>query len=163
MEKNIITLTENDLYRIVKRVLKEEQETLPTGALNLFCRNYTNKYGRGLIDMVGVGSTKETQFGTSFNVKKSERSDIPKDTAFGDEDFISDQVTTLEIGVPTDTFKKYLMVRFPEIDLNKTELNNILYIKNFSGGQGACRVEEKTSQDWIDWFKSKDVAFDLDI
>ena len=36
IEKNIITLTENDLYRIVKRVLKEQTETLSTGTLFLF-------------------------------------------------------------------------------------------------------------------------------
>jgi hypothetical protein len=43
MEKNIITLTENDLYRIVKRVLKEQTAPIPADAkLNLFCKN-TNK------------------------------------------------------------------------------------------------------------------------
>jgi hypothetical protein len=164
MKKNIITLTESDLYRIVKRVLKEQTETLPTGRLDLFCRNYVTKYSSSLIDMAGATSPFETKFGTSFGVKKSMGSGIPKDTAFGDEGNDSGQVTTLEIGVPTDVLKKYLMDKFPNIDFSATKLKNILYVKNFNGGNGACRVDKReTSQDWIDWLNSKNVAIDLDI
>lgn len=158
MRKKIVTLTENDLVRIVKRVLKEGQG-LPTGRLDLFCLNYKNGQTGDFIDMVAQGTLSNTQYGKGFGIVKNENSPIPSDNISGSQD--DSEYITIE--KPTDVLKEYLSRRFPEIDFEKTDLKNLLYIKNFIGSQGVCKATDNTDSEWINFFESNGVAYNIPI
>ena len=156
--KRIVRLTENDLVRIVKKIIKESEQ-LPTGRLDLLCLNYRNGQKGNFYDMTGIGQLSDSMYGKGFSITKNPSSAIPSDNPAGGED----DTEYLTIEQPTDTLKEYLSKRFPNIDFSKTELKNILYIKNFIGGQGFCKTTGSTDQDWLDFFDKNNVSYNIKI
>jgi hypothetical protein len=151
-----IRLTESDLVRIVKRIIKESEQ-LPTGRLDLICVNYVSGEKGNFYDMVGVGQLSDTPNGKGFSIKKNPSSMIPSDNPAGG----SDDRQNLTIEQPTDTLKEYLKKRFPNIDFDKTQLKNMLYLKGLLGGQGFCRTSESTDQEWLDFFDRNNVTYKI--
>jgi hypothetical protein len=153
MKKRIVTLTENDLMRIVKRVLNEQTSTLPKNKrIDLKCINYTNSPGvyNLYMDMVSNSSNFN---GNDFTVRKNPNSIFPDGGASGGLNSV-----TLFIKPPSEEFIQNIQKNLPQVDFNKTKINKILHT-TVSGGSAFCRVESNgTDPEWEEFFTTNGIS-----
>jgi len=170
MRQQIITLTESDIMKIVRRVLKEQNigdDVSNLGNLSMKCIAYNSKtpYDYDLDGYTGKGKVEETGYGLGFNIVKS--SNTPMDSVAGD----SSQPVLVELEDMSVELRDYLIGRFPknpitgeEIDWNNTAIDKkVIYVKNLvSSFKFACKVDEqRTNPNWMPFFK--DTAYNLPI
>jgi hypothetical protein len=170
MRQQIITLTESDIMKIVRRVLKEQNigdDVSNLGNLSMKCIAYNSKtpYNYDLDGYTGKGKVEETGYGLGFNIIRS--SNTPMDSVAGD----SSQPVLVELEDMSVELRDYLIGRFPknpitgeEIDWSTTAIDKkVIYVKNLvSSFKFACKVDEqRTNPNWIPFFK--DTAYNLPI
>lgn len=163
MRQQIITLTESDIMKIVRRVLKEQNvgdDVSGLGKINLKCIAY-NKLGtyyeREFYNYIGEGAVKETNSGLGFSIVKDPSSNPPSDGIAGDPS----QPVFVEIGDMTQDLKDYLISQFPDVDWDKTILGKkIMYVSGLvSGFKFACSTQRGTDPRWEDFFTNTAYQF----
>jgi hypothetical protein len=159
MKTRIINLTEETITRIVKRIIREQiSGELPKERLDVVCTYYNLGEQRGFYDMVAVGGLFKTSFGQGFRIKKNPQSKIPSDVIGG----TSSGSYVLAIEPATDVLIEYFKKRFPNVDFDKTQLKNILYMEDMmSGQQGFCTTTRDTDAKWLDFFDQNNVMYKI--
>ena len=166
MKTRIINLNENDLMRIVKRVINESlsissKTQLPP--LNLKCQSYqstTQSQEREFFDLNFVRIDGNRLI---FNISPIQQATMQSyEVESGGEQVI------ISVEKMTDTLKNYIRQRVldvtkKEIDLEKTTFKNIMYLKGMGQGlQGFCSMSEPLSQLWINVFDNNNIAWDIE-
>jgi len=154
MKKRIVTLTENDLMRIVKRVLNEQTSSPPTGILNLVCQNDT--VGKGdYRDMSNLTvQQNKTMFSNPETGKSVQRLFLKNQNPIVSDGPVpgSGSQMILDI-VPESILPNY---KNPQVDnsLLKSSQNGIYLIGTITGKSYFCRVDVGTATEWETYFES---------
>lgn len=168
MRQQIITLTESDIMKIVRRVLKEQNvgdDVSNLGTLNMKCVAYntsgTYYHEREFNNYKGKGKVIETDRGLGFSIVKDQSKDVPMDGVAGDPS----QPVFVELEKMSEVLKKYLISQLPDVDFNRTQLDSnkkIIYVSDLvSGFRFACKTLSGTDTRWETFFK--DTVYNLPI
>jgi hypothetical protein len=145
MKRKIITLTENDLMRIVKRVITEQKT--PTGVINLFCQNDIKDDSFRENNLI-FNSEEDKNGGINgggykrLYLSPSQSSTIPRET-YDDDMFMLDIV-------PADILSQDF--------LDQTEFDDpnakIYFLGIKHGLQYFCRVDSGSDPEWETYLNS---------
>ena len=161
MKRRIITLTEDDLTRIVKKVLNEDtNKTEGIGRLDLKCVNYLNGSMKKYLDYTFFS---ESDIG-KFSIKKIENSAIPHD-GFKER---TSELLYLTISQPNQKIMEFINTRFPNFYWDEA-LKYVIYLSTTATPEYFCKVMQKnsdtevgqTSDEWITFFENSSVAYNL--
>ena len=145
MKRKIITLTENDLMRIVKRVITEQKK--PTGVINLFCQNDIKDDSFRENNLI-FNSEEDKNGGINgggykrLYLSPSQSSTIPRET-YDDDMFMLDIV-------PADILSQDF--------LDQTEFDDpnakVYFLGIKHGLQYFCRVDSGSDPEWETYLNS---------
>jgi len=160
IKRRIITLTENDLTRIVKRVLNEDTNKIEgIGRLDLKCVNYLNGNKKKYLDYTFFSETEPGQ----FSIKKIKTSAIPND---GIQER-TNELLFLTISQPNQEIMDFIKSRLPNFYWNEA-LKYIIYLSTTATPSYFCKVMQngvdaggQTSEKWITFFENSSVAYNL--
>ena len=173
MKTRIVNLNENDLMRIVKRVINESlsiSSKAQIAGLNLKCQSYqsTKQYQEREFNNLDFVEAKD---GTGeYNVYDLifETNPTQQATMQSYETESDGKQVIISVEEMSDVLKNYikervLSIKGEEIDLDKTEFKNVMILKGMGQGlQGFCSMSEPLSQEWINVFDNNDIAWDLE-
>jgi hypothetical protein len=160
MKRKIITLTENDITRIVRRVLNEDtNKTEGIGRLDLKCVNYLNGSKKEYLDYTFFSESETGK----FSIKKIKNSAIPDD---GIQERTS-ELLYLTISQPNQKIMQFINSRFPNFYWDEA-LKYIIYLSTTATPQYFCKAMQEgvdpgghTSEEWITFFENSSVAYNL--
>jgi len=166
MKTRIINLNENDLMRIVKRVINESlsissKSKMP--GLNLKCQSYQSTKQLQEREFFNLNFVKIDGNKLIFNISPVQQATMQSYEVESDGGQVIISVEKM-----TDTLKNYIKQRVldvtkKEIDLNKTEFKNVMILKGMGQGlQGFCSMSEPLSQTWINVFDNNNIAWDIE-
>jgi hypothetical protein len=147
--KKTIRLTENDLIRMIKKVIKEQTEPKKGDYITLKCVNPNPKNSSGkIIDGVEYSDYLENSQPLSDKLILQRPSGLPSDEVFssgGENDTYTINIELIE----DDVLKRAL---------NVTDDNTYIMTYNV-GGRFYCSPKTKLSPTWESFFKEKNITF----
>ena len=160
MKTKIITLTENDLTRIVKRVLNEDIKDVPKHEkLGLVCKTYSsgdNFKSVNYTDLIAARLVERTsKFEITFDIEQNMTTRTLQSYEKENQEMV-----TISFEKPTQNFKDFLNNRFPNIDWEKTELGYIMFNKSHGNQQTFCSAVNPSPL-WETYFTDNKILYNL--
>ena len=167
MEKRIIRLTESDIQRIVKRVIKETlsvQSGTQLPKVSLLCETYYGPDNNRSVEFFDLSYAKSIGNQLYFNLSDTQ-SQVRQSYESSEDQII------ISVEKITDTLKTYianrvLQITGKQIDLTNTEFKDIMYYKQMGQNQQAfCSAVPNTDNEipdvWINIFNNNNIAWDI--
>ena len=148
--KKTIKLTENDLMRIVRKVLKEQEAPSSDKKINLFCQNdfYPSKSGSSFREY-NLTFVREEDVRGGLNGGGFKRLYLGPDTEIPRETYDPDEIM-LDI-IPSDRMNKSFLEKSKMDD----QLGDTIYfITNRTNVPYFCSVQPGTAQEWVDYLNT---------
>ena len=160
MKRRIITLTEDDLTRIVKRVLNEGIKDVPKHEkLGLVCKTYSSGDNFKSVDYTDLIAARLVERTSKFEITFDIEQNMTTRTLQSYEKE-NQEMVTISFEKPTQNFKEFLTNRFPNIDWEKTELGYIMFNKSHGNQQTFCSAVNPSPL-WETYFTDNKILYNL--
>jgi len=160
MKRRVITLTEDDLTRIVKRVLNEGIKDVPKHEkLGLVCKTYSSGDNFKSVDYTDLIAARLVERTSKFEITFDIEQNMTTRTLQSYEKE-NQEMVTISFEKPTQNFKDFLTNRFPNIDWEKTELGYIMFNKSHGNQQTFCSAVNPSPL-WETYFTDNKILYNL--